>query len=52
MDLSSEVLRSFKRTFEFVGRCKIKSCIGVRNVTLKSLNGMKIDVDMHLFIST
>ena len=38
MDLSSEGLLGFKRTFGLAGWCKIKSCIGVRNVTLKRLN--------------
>jgi hypothetical protein len=49
MDLSSEGLRGFKRTFELAGRCITKPCIGV-HVTLKRLNEMKINISIHLHI--
>jgi hypothetical protein len=51
MDLFSEGLRGFKRAFELAGRRKIKSCIGVKNVILKRLDEMKINIGMHLYIS-
>jgi len=50
MELLSEGLRDFKRTFEVAGWCKIKSRIGLRNVTLKTLNEMKIKIGMYVLL--